>query len=108
MILLQDMMIVIMMTLFMILIIITIRIIMIIMIAMNMMIIMIAMIIMSRCIIDSRRISLIFVLYHLFPSGIIDLRLLHFTVLIFTVTCMGPMGPILEQKIIRIWVLEGS
>merc|ERR1712086_294757 len=79
------------MVLFMILIIITIRNIMI-MIAMNMMIIMIAMIIMSRCIIDSRRISLIFVLYHLFPSGIIDLRVLHFTVLIFTVTCMGPMG----------------
>ena len=71
--------------------IITIRIIMIIMmIAMSMMIIMIAMIIMSRCIIDSRRISLVFVLYHSFPSGIIDLRLLHSTVLIFTVTCMGP------------------
>ena len=84
-------MIVLMMTLFMILIIITICIMMIInMIAMNMMIIMIAMIIMSRRIIDSRRISLNFVLHHVFPSGIIDLRLLHFTVLIFTVTCIGP------------------
>ena len=65
MILLQDMMIVSMMTRFMILVLITIRIIMIInMIAMNMMIIMIAMIIMSRCFIDFRRISWIFVGYH--------------------------------------------
>ena len=57
---------------------------------MNMMIIMIAMIMMSTCIIDFGRISLISVLHHLFPSGIIDLRLLHFTVLIFTVTFTDP------------------